>query len=148
MRRPYPIIALTVSLAAIVCLSSSAHAQTIVSPWHDRPHIPVRKAAIHAQDNAYQNGADIYFGRQGYKKFAFCLAVTEEGEGNGDVSNERVPLTRKSIRTFRDSDILTFVNSVFDCHAPDTLIFRQLEKNDIRNLLYYFEKKYDLRFGR
>ena len=140
-----------VFLSVLAVLPSGLLAQTIVSPLNNQSHLPFHKAAIHASDKAYQNGADIYFGRQSYKRYAFCLTVMDEAERVGienAASFERVPLTRKSIRAFRNSDLLTFVNSVVDCHAPDTLIFRQLEKKDIRNLLYYFEKKYGIRFGR
>jgi hypothetical protein len=141
--------ALTV-LIAVLALPFSVSAQILLPTMSEMAKPPPStETNIQSEDPVYKKGSDIYFGRKGYKKYKYCLAVVKKN--NKFVAktklpvSARVPLSRKSIRAFRRSGLLMFVNAVFDCDAPTKLIFKQLKTEDVRFLLYYLDKKYKLK---
>ena len=137
-------------LIAVLALPFSVGAQILLSTMSEMAKPPPStETNIQSEDPAYKKGSDIYFGRKGYKKYKYCLAVVKSKNKfvakNKLPVSARAPLSRKSIRAFRRSSLLMFVNAVFDCDAPTKLIFKQLKTEDVRFLLYYLDKKYTLK---
>lgn len=115
----------------MVAFSVGTHAQKWPTLSDMATPPPSRENMIRTTDPTFLRGADIYFGRKGYKKYEFCLAVVEKDGKYVAVENlpvgERVQLNRRSIKAFRRGELLQFLNAVFDCEAPTKLIFRKYD---------------------
>ncbi len=89
-------------------------------------------------DHSYEEGKAIYQGRaQGARKIKYCV----------DFDGERVPLKRKTIKQFRNVDIVKFANSLYDCANPEKLVGLSVSQSNFRYVLYYLNKRYRLKLS-
>ena len=65
-------------------------------------------------DRDYEHGKAIYNGRAGAgKKYAYCV----------ELDGEKVPLKRKSLKSFKKGSAQAFATALYDCDRPDQKIF-------------------------
>ena len=89
-------------------------------------------------DHSYEEGKSIYKGRAvGTKKIAYCV----------DYEGQRVELKRKTVKQFRKASVQKFANSLYDCANPEKLIGAQVPPSDFRYVLYYLNKRYQLKLA-
>ena len=87
-------------------------------------------------DQTYETGKAIFTGRaKGEPSLEYCIAV--EGE--------KVPVKRKSIRSYKKSTYNDFANGLYRCDEPDTLIADSLTRDSLLYVVYYLNKRHKLK---
>jgi len=86
-------------------------------------------------DQTYEVGKSIFNGRQrGAPKLSYCVMV--EGE--------KVPVRRKSIKSFKHSNYNDLANNLYDCEEPDSKIVDKLGRDNFLYVAYYLNKRHKL----
>jgi len=87
-------------------------------------------------DQTYEVGKAIFTGRaKGEPSLEYCIAV--EGE--------KVPVKRKSIKTYKQSTYNEFASGLYRCDEPDTLIADSLTRDSLLYVVYYLNKRHKLK---
>lgn len=87
-------------------------------------------------DQNYEVGKAIYLGRaKGEPSLEYCIAVGEE----------KKPLRRKSLKTFKQSTYTDFAGSLYRCDEPEKLIADSLTRDSMLYLVYYLNKRHKLK---
>lgn len=86
-------------------------------------------------DQTYELGKAIYTGRaKGEPSLDYCL----------DVEGEKIPLKRKSVKTFKESTYNEFANNLYNCDEPDQLVADSLTRDSLLYVVYYLNKRHKL----
>ena len=91
--------------------------------------------APRAVDAVYETGKAIFNGRQrGEPSLSYCVQ-------NGE---EKVPVKRKSLKSYKKTNYDTLAKNLYNCDEPDTLIAKQLTRDSMLYVLYYLNKRHKL----
>lgn len=86
-------------------------------------------------DQSYEAGKAIYTGRaKGEPSLDYCIVV--EGE--------KVPLKRKTVKTYKQGTYNEFAESLYRCDEPDSLIADSLTRDSLLYVIYYLNKRHKL----
>jgi len=86
-------------------------------------------------DQTYETGKSIFNGRaRGEPSLEYCI----------DVDGERLPVKRKSLKTFKKGTYNEFAGSLYRCDEPDTLIADSLTRDSLLYVIYYLNKRHKL----
>lgn len=91
-------------------------------------------------DQAYEDGKSLYDGRnKTYGKIKYC--VTSE---NGA---EKIKINDSSIKPYKGGTLANLATNLYNCDVPDTAIGSILSQSDFQHVLYYLNKRYDLKLN-
>lgn len=91
-------------------------------------------------DQTYEIGKAIYRGRaDSAPKLAYCVKSTE--------TEELLPVKGKNVKAFRRGTYNEFANSLYNCDSPDTRIASELEREDFLYVIYYLNKRHNLKLA-
>lgn len=86
-------------------------------------------------DQTYELGKAIYTGRaKGEPSLDYCVQV--EGE--------KLPVKRKSIKSYKKSTYNDLANNLYDCNSPDELVSDSLTRDSFLYVVYYLNKRHKL----
>jgi len=86
-------------------------------------------------DQTYEVGKAIFTGRaKGEPSLEYCI----------EVEGEKVPLKRKSVKSYRKATYNDFAKGLYRCDEPDTLIAESLTRDSLLYVVYYLNKRHRL----
>ena len=89
-------------------------------------------------DHTYEYGKSVFNGRaKSTKKYAYCVKV--EGE--------KIPLKKRSIKSFKKGTVVAFANALYDCDRPNQKIGLEMAREDFQSLIYYLNKRYRMKLS-
>ncbi len=88
-----------------------------------------------AVDQTYEIGKSIFNGRaRGEPSLEYCI----------DVEGERLPVKRKSVKSFKKGTYNDFARSLYRCDEPESLIAESLTRDSLLYVIYYLNKRHKL----
>ena len=86
-------------------------------------------------DQTYEVGKSIFNGRaKGEPSLEYCV----------DVEGERLPVKRKSVKSYKKGTYNDFANNLYRCDEPETLIAESLTRDSLLYVIYYLNKRHKL----
>lgn len=86
-------------------------------------------------DQTYEVGKSIYLGRQaGAPELSYCVMV--EGD--------KVPVKRRTLKSFKHTNYNDLAANLYDCDEPDKKIVEKLGRDDFLYVVYYLNKRHKL----
>ena len=86
-------------------------------------------------DQTYEVGKAIFTGRaQGEPSLEYCIAV----------DGEKVPLKRKTVKTYKKATYNDFAKGLYRCDEPEKLIAESLTRDSLLYVVYYLNKRHKL----
>lgn len=86
-------------------------------------------------DQTYEIGKSIFNGRaRGEPSLEYCV----------DVEGERLPVKRKSVKSFKKGTYNDFARSLYRCDEPESLIAESLTRDSLLYVIYYLNKRHKL----
>lgn len=86
-------------------------------------------------DQSYETGKSIYKGRKaGEPTLEYCVLV----------KGEKVPLKRKSIKSFKNTTYTDLATNLYQCDQPEKKISAGLTRDSFLYVLYYLNKRHKL----
>jgi hypothetical protein len=86
-------------------------------------------------DQVYETGKAIFNGRaKGEPALQYCVAV-------GD---QKIPVQRKSLNTFKNSSFNDFAESLYLCDQPEKRVSESLTRDSLLHVVYYLDKRHKL----
>ena len=86
-------------------------------------------------DDNYEYGKSLYFGRvDGVVKQQYCVVVDDA----------KVPVKRKSLKSYKKGSVSHLVNNLYLCNQPDKLAGAEMEMHNFRFVIYYLNKRFRL----
>lgn len=86
-------------------------------------------------DQTYEIGKSIFNGRaRGEPSLEYCI----------DVDGERLPVKRKSVKTFKKGTYNDFARNLYRCDEPEALISESLTRDSLLYVIYYLNKRHKL----
>ncbi len=86
-------------------------------------------------DQTYEVGKAIFTGRaKGEPSLEYCI----------EVEGEKIPLKRKSVKSYRKATYNEFAKGLYRCDEPDTLIAESLTRDSLLYVVYYLNKRHRL----
>ncbi len=86
-------------------------------------------------DQTYEIGKSIFNGRaRGEPSLEYCI----------DVEGERLPVKRKSVKSFKKGTYNDFASSLYRCDEPESLIAESLTRDSLLYVIYYLNKRHKL----
>lgn len=90
-------------------------------------------------DQTYEVGKSIFRGRQaGAPQLSYCVMV----------DGEKVPVKRKSLRSYKRSNYNNLADNLYDCDDPEKKIAEKLSKDNFLYVVYYLNKRHKLNLRR
>lgn len=89
-------------------------------------------------DQTYEVGKAIYKGRQsGVARISYCVA-------SGEL---KLPVKSKSLKTYKKTTYNNLAENLYNCDKPDSLVASELSKDNLLYVLYYLNKRYNLKLS-
>ena len=89
-------------------------------------------------DQTYEVGKAIYNGRQsGVARLSYCVTA-------GDA---KLPVKSKSLKPYKKTTYDNLSQNLYNCDKPDSLAADELSRDNLLYVLYYLNKRYNLRLA-
>ncbi|MBL4674063.1 MAG: hypothetical protein JKX81_17510 [Arenicella sp.] len=86
-------------------------------------------------DQVYETGKAIFNGRaKGEPSLQYCVAV----------GGQKIPVQRKSLKTFKKSSFNDFAKSLYLCDQPEKPVSESLTRDSLLYVVYYLDKRHKL----
>jgi len=94
------------------------------------PSVPQRQV-----DQTYEVGKAIFTGRaKGEPSLEYCI----------EVEGEKIPVKRKSVKSYKKATYNDFARGLYRCDQPETLIAESLTRDSLLYVVYYLNKRHKL----
>ncbi len=86
-------------------------------------------------DQVYETGKAIFNGRaKGEPSLQYCVAV----------GGQKIPVQKKSLKTFKNSSFNEFAESLYLCDQPEKPVSDSLTRDSLLYVVYYLDKRHKL----
>jgi hypothetical protein len=118
---------------------SGHHTPPDITGWREINE-KAQNAKYKRYDENYEKGKAVYKGAGEHVKYKYCVP-----DINGDDPAKRVPVKRRTMKAFKEMQVVKFVKQLYDCDNPDKWVLNYLDKEDAGYVVYYLNARYKLK---